>query len=163
MPVASLLPAEGLYDDGLPITEVFGLPVHPLVVHGAVVLLPLASIGLLLMVTSAARGKRYGALFTGLSFVAWIFSLLAVFSGRDLKAALGYTGDNVHFVWGGWLPWAGLAVFGTTLLLWLTDRRGSGRNVLGFVLTLVGFVVALGTIAATVYVGHAGAGLTWGA
>lgn len=33
--------------------DVFGLPLHPLVVHGAVVLVPLAALGALAVVSSA--------------------------------------------------------------------------------------------------------------
>lgn len=155
-------PAQGIYDGGLPLTEVFGLPVHPLVVHGAVVLLPLAAVGLILMAASRKHAKSYGGLVVILALVAWVFGLLAMLSGRDLAAALGYGSDDPHFVWGNWLPWVGLALFGTTLLLWITDRRSPSRNGLGTLLALVGFVVGAATIAATIYVGHLGADLTWG-
>jgi hypothetical protein len=160
--LTAVRPAQDLYDGGLPITEVFGLPVHPLVVHGAVVLLPLAAIGLILMSASAKHSKRYGGLVVVVALVAWLFSILAMLSGRDLRAAQGRPADLDHFVWGGWLPWAGLALFGVTALLWLADRKASARSGLGVVVSLVGFVVAAGTLAATIYVGHLGAELTWG-
>lgn len=38
----------------------FGLPLHPLVVHAAVVLLPLAALGAIVIAVSERARKRYG-------------------------------------------------------------------------------------------------------
>ena len=40
--------------------EFFGLPLHPLVVHGAVVLVPLAALGTVAVVLSGWVRQRYG-------------------------------------------------------------------------------------------------------
>jgi hypothetical protein len=160
-PLALAAPSAGLYDGGLPITEVFGLPLHPLIVHAAVVLLPLASIGLVVMATSIARSKRYGGAVALLAGVGALSAFLAMASGRDLRTALGY-GSSDHFTYGEWMPWVGLALFGTAVVLWLLDKRPPKRSGLGKVVALLAYPVALATIAATVYVGHLGAKLTWG-
>ena len=54
---AAAILAQGIYEGGLPIEEIFGLPVHPLVVHAAVVLIPLASLGLVLMAMAVAAAE----------------------------------------------------------------------------------------------------------
>lgn len=156
----STLPSE-ILGGGLPFKEFLGLPVHPLVVHGAVVLLPLAAIGVFAMATDIKRSKKYGFLVTVLAAVAGVFSLLAVASGRDLAVSLG-SGQQQHFELGELLPWFALALFGAALLLWLIDKKPTKRGLPGKILALVAIVVGVATIGWTLYTGHLGAELTWG-
>lgn len=156
----SALPAE-LYDGGLPLQEFMGLPLHPLLVHGAVVLLPLAGLGAILIATDIKRSKSLGGIVVLLAGVAALFGFLAMASGRDLAAAIGYGGERQHFVLGGWLPWFGLALFVVTLLLWLMDKKPPKRNLFSKILSIAAIAIAIGTIGWTVYVGHLGAELTW--
>jgi len=158
--LASVTVVESLFD-GFPIKEVFGLPLHPLVVHAVVVLLPLASIGLIVMASGIKRSKQYGGLVTLIAGVAMVSAFTAAASGRDLAARLGY-GEQDHFTFGQWLQWVAVALFMATLALWLLDKKPSSRGTAGGIVAIVGVVVALIGIAATVYVGHLGADLTWG-
>ena len=158
--VASVTVVEGLFD-AFPIKEVFGLPLHPLVIHAVVVLLPMAGIGLIVMASGIKRSKQYGALVTLIAGIAMVSAFTAAASGRDLALALGY-GEQDHFTFGQWLQWVSLALFGVTLLLWLLDKKPSSRGTAGGIVAIVGVVVALIAIAATIYVGHLGAELTWG-
>ena len=158
--VAAIL-AQGIYEGGLPIEEIFGLPVHPLVVHAAVVLIPLASLGLVLMATSIKRSKRYGAVVTAIAGAAAVSAFLARASGRDLAERFGY-GDQQHFDLGEWMPWVGLALFANCLLLWLVDKKPSSRSFPGTMLAIAGFVVAAVATGMTVWTGHLGADLVWG-
>ena len=137
-----------------------GLPLHPLLVHGAVVLLPLAGLGAIFIATNIKRSKSFGGAVSLLAAVAALFGFLAMASGRDLAAAIGY-GEKQHFVLGGWLPWFGLALFVVTLLLWLMDKKPPKRNLLSKILSIIAIAIAIGTIGWTVYVGHLGAELTW--
>lgn len=154
-------PAPGIYGGGLPIKEIFGLPVHPLVVHAVVVLVPLASFGLILMATSIKRSKRYGGPVTLIAGIGAGAAILAMASGRDLAARFGY-GAQEHFAMGQWMPWVALAVFLNCLLLWLMDKKPPKRSLPGTVLSIAGLVVAAVAIGATVYTGHLGAELVWG-
>jgi uncharacterized membrane protein len=156
-----LPPAPGSYGGGLPIKEIFGLPVHPLVVHAVVVLVPLASLGLIVMATSIKRSKRYGGPVTLIAGIALGSAFLAMASGRDLAARFGY-GAQEHFEMGEWMPWVALAVFVNCLLLWLLDKKPPKRSLPGTVLAIAGLVVAVVAIGATVYTGHLGAELVWG-
>jgi hypothetical protein len=149
------------------IEELFGLPAHPLVVHAAVVLLPLAAIA---TVVSAAwpRARRYYApLALGLALVATLAVGLAQGSGEELERKVDETelveehtsqGELV-------LPWA-LAVTvvaaAVTALSVLSRRRPglSGRAVTAAVV-VVGLVAGAGATWTVVEVGHSGAKATW--
>lgn len=152
---------DGIYDGGLPITQVFGLPLHPLVVHAAVVLLPLSAIGLIMMASGIKRSKKYGSVVVLLAGVAALSTFLAMASGRDMAAGRSY-GPQQHFELGGWMPWVGLAVFVAALLLWLADKKPPKRGLPGTLLAVLSVLVAVAAIGATVWVGHLGAELTWG-
>lgn len=149
-------------DGGLPITEFFGMPLHPLLVHGAVVLLPLAAIGFLVMFSSAKRSVRYGPAVLFVSTLGAIFAWLSMFSGHDLQNELGL-GQRDHFRFGEILPWLGLGLFVATALLLGLDKQGKGkRSGFGTIIAIIGGVVSIATLGLTIYVGHTGAQLVWG-
>ncbi len=152
---------DSIYEGGLPIETIFGLPVHPLATHAVVVLLPLASVGLIVSASGIKRSKRYGGVVALLAGLAALSAFIAMASGRDLAARLGY-GQQQHFELGEWMPWVGFAVFGAATLLWLLDKKPPTRGGLGKIVALVSIVVGVVAIVATVYVGYLGASLTWG-
>ncbi|MGC3994891.1 MAG: hypothetical protein QM779_12385 [Propionicimonas sp.] len=141
---------------------IFGLPLHVLVVHAAVVLLPLAALGTLLIAVSARARKRYGSLVVLGSFVAAGSVVLARLSGESLnggtQAGPGWLG--VHVTWGLLAPWPAVALAVTSLPLVLAGR-GKSRPFL-ITAALLSVVSALASIAIIVVVGHAGAEAVWG-
>ncbi len=146
----------------LPIDEVAGLPLHPLTVHGAVVLIPLAALGLIVMASSGARSKRYSPLVVFVGVMGVITAFVAEWSGQPLREELGI-GPSDHFRYGEWLPWVAVALLVMIIILALMDRQGGGkRNAVGTIMSLVAIVVALVAIVGTVIVGHSGAELVWG-
>ena len=90
------------------IDTLFGLPAHPLVVHAAVILLPLAAVGLLL-VAAIPRARRLSApIVLGTALAATVAVGLAQQSGEALEDRVTETelveehaeqGESV-------LPWA---------------------------------------------------------
>ena len=67
------------------IDTLFGLPAHPLVVHAAVILLPLAAVGLLL-VAAIPRARRLSApIVLGIALAATVAVGLAQQSGEALE------------------------------------------------------------------------------
>lgn len=66
-----------------------GLPVHPLVVHAAVVLLPLAFVGLLAVVALPKLTKTYGWLALGFLALGTLTAWAAKESGEKLAAHVG--------------------------------------------------------------------------
>ena len=69
--------------------NIFGLPLHPLVVHAAVVLIPLASLGALIVVVSARARERFGWLTVAFAVAAAGAAITAKLSGEALAESLG--------------------------------------------------------------------------
>jgi uncharacterized membrane protein len=145
-----------------PTDEVAGLPLHPLVVHAVVVLVPLACLGLIVMATSGARSKRYGPAVIFVGTVAALAAWFARYTGEEFRAHLGMQGSK-HFQYGDYEPWAALAVLGFIVVLAIMDQQGGGRrNAVGSIVALVGVVLAVATTGLTVVTGYTGAQLVWG-
>ena len=69
--------------------SIAGLPLHPLVVHFAVVLLPLGALGLVVLVLVPKRADRYGWLTVGAIAVGTGAAFVAKESGEALAAKVG--------------------------------------------------------------------------
>jgi hypothetical protein len=67
------------------VDELFGLPAHPLVVHAAVVLVPLAAIGVLVIAFWPAARARLGVAVVVIAALGTLFAYLAVESGGYLE------------------------------------------------------------------------------
>lgn len=67
------------------ISELFGLPAHPFIVHIPVVLVPVAALGPVLMVFSANWRARIGWLVVVAAGVSLVFVQLAIGSGEALE------------------------------------------------------------------------------
>ena len=163
------------------ITSIFGLPAHPLFVHIPVVLVPLASLGAVLMLWPKLRAKLGWATVV-LAFVGLVFTQLAIGSGQALEEFRTETpllnhhvdiGENLR-------PWAFL-LFGFTLAVMLWDwwtkraaeadgsvRTLGGRSVSATTAQRVSLglcVLAILSGALSTYwvyeIGHSGAKATW--
>lgn len=142
--------------------EVVGLPLHPLVVHAVVVLVPLTALGLIVMVTSGSRSTRYSPVVVFVSVAATASAFVARWSGEQLRAQRG-PAQSQHFEYGDYVPWVALGILVLVSLLALMDRQSGGkRNAVGALFAFVCVVAALGGVALTVLVGHSGAELVWG-
>lgn len=145
------------------------LPLHALVVHFVVVLLPLAVLGSIVVAVWPKARERYGWLVVGVTAVATILVPVATNSGGKLKARIAPNGNaavdrheqlgNLMIYWA--VP---LLVFVTALMVVheVAKRRELGWTKLAtwaaMVLT-VGFAVVVGI---HVYrVGDAGARAAW--
>ena len=140
--------------------DVFGLPLHPLVVHAAVVLIPLASIGALLVVVSGRLRDRYGWLTVAFAVAAAGSAIVAKLSGEALAASLG-VGKLVatHQSFGELVPYPAVALAVALPASLLLQRR----SVAGWWIAAV--VTALASLAGLVLVGltgHSGATAVWG-
>lgn len=142
---------------------VFGLPVHSLVVHAAVVLLPLAALGALIMGFSARFSRRFGPLVVAVAAAGVVAAFISRASGEELAERVG--NPEVHAQVGNLLPFIALGMLVVLLALWLLDRglpgarpqRSLGIQVLGIVV----IAAALITAGWTVRTGHTGAEAVW--
>lgn len=152
--------------------NLFGLPAHPLIVHMAVVMVPLAALGAIVMAFKGSWIDRFGWWVVGFAGVGALSSILAAGSGESLEervdetaalerhAELGETARLVAVLFF-------LVVLAVVLGRWFLRRRAAnGTSGVG---TGLGYAMSallvLGGIAATysmIEVGHQGAKVTWG-
>ena len=160
---------------------VAGLPLHPLVVHATVVLVPLAVLGALVIVLVPRARRRYGSLVVVTSVIATVCTVLAEQSGEALEHTLPRNpAIEAHAAAGDYLKlWMAplmiaVAVFvlmhrradrtarleasGTTAALALAGRQ----RVLAIAVAVVTVVLALGTAAVVFQTGDLGARAVWG-
>jgi hypothetical protein len=136
---------------------VLGLPVHALVVHGVVVLLPLMAM-ITAFVAIVPRWRVHAAwpvVVIDAGLVAMTF--VARQSGQALQTRLGGGVAEQHGALGKNLIWFALVMFLASLVVAVTRR--SERAAVGPVLTVVAGVL---TIWWTIRVGHSGSDAVWG-
>lgn len=135
---------------------VLGLPVHALVVHGAVVLLPLMAV-ITAVVACVPRWRAHAAwLVTVIDAGMVAMTVVARQSGQALQTRLGGQVAQEHAGLGKNLIWFALATFLASLVVALGRR--SRTATLGAVLAVVAGAF---TIWWTVRVGHTGADAVW--
>ncbi len=139
-----------------------GRPVHPLVVHAVVVLLPLVAVLAIIMVISPRFSRRFGPIVVALGFVSVGASLVAKESGEQLLRHVESSPNHVQL--GSRTPlYAGL-YFLLLLAFWLLDRGIPGNRHRPALVIILGvlLVIASVLICVQVYlVGHSGAEVVW--
>jgi len=149
-----------------------GIPVHPLVVHAVVVLLPLAVLGTIAIAVVPRWRVPYGPLVVGAALVATLLIPVATSSGEELEKRVGDPGRHAEM--GDMLIWFAIPLLVLVTALWWLARRQALAEVsethsagTGPSKTLVTAVAALAVVAALanafqVYrVGDSGAKAVW--
>lgn len=142
--------------------EVWGLPLHPLVIHAVVVLVPLTAIGAVLMALRPRFTKRFGVIIVIGAIVSTVSAFLAKESGEILARTRPVSGE--HVMAGDVVP---LPVLGFAVLLtvfWLFDRGVPGNRARPLRLKLLAVAVVAAAVACTylvVIAGHTGALSVW--
>jgi hypothetical protein len=140
-----------------------GLPVHALVVHGVVVLLPLAILGTLAIAVRPAWRRPYGPLVVGAAAIATALIPVATKSGKALSTHVGR--PSHHASLGNQLIWFALPLLVLVVALVVLDRRTASPS--GGPMTPVNVVAVLAVLAGVaagiqVYrVGDSGARAAW--
>lgn len=155
--------------------EVAGLPLHPLVVHGAVVLVPLTALALVLGAILPSARRRLGAVTPLAAVVTVVLVYVAVVSGGALKEIVGPLPQVARHEALAVLvpPWTiGMAVVAVAQWLWFRRRPADGASareassrrdrVVGVVLAGLALVTASGATVSVVLAGEAGARAVWG-
>lgn len=153
-----------------------GLPWHPLVVHGVVVLLPLAILGTIAIAVVPRWRGRYGLLVVATALAATVLVPISTSSGESLEERVGDPGEHAEL--GEQLLWFAVALLVTSALLvglqWRAGRAVTRRNsggagtsttTGGKQLTAVAAVAVLAAVACGVQVyrvGDSGARAAWG-
>jgi uncharacterized membrane protein len=142
-----------------------GLPLHPLVVHAIVVLLPLATLGTIAIVVRPSWRTTYGPLVVGAALVATVLLPVATSSGENLEERVGSPGQHAEL--GEQLIWFALALLVTSAaLVGLELLRARGKTLASSrVITTCAAVAVVAALACSwqVYrVGDSGAKAAWG-
>lgn len=136
-----------------------GLPVHALVVHATVVLVPLMAV---LTVVVALRDRlrdRYAVWVAAADAVLILLVFVTKRSGEDLQRRLGGDVAVEHGRLGSSLIWFAVGLFAAALLVVATRRRHGAPRAVASGLTLV---AAGALVVWTVRVGDSGAREVWG-
>lgn len=149
--------------------NIFGLPVHPLIVHATVVMVPVAAVAVALAAVwpRFRRWIAWGPV--AAATVALILVPLTTSSGESLERQLPHQAliEQHARLADGLLPWViGLAV--TAIAGWwmhglagrLRPRRPVPRAVV-VVVTVLAVAAAFGTLVEVVLIGHSGAAAAW--
>jgi hypothetical protein len=137
-----------------------GLPVHALVVHAVVVLLPLASI-LTIAVAVLPRWRHHAPVVAVIDGLVFLAAWVAKDSGENLQARLQQFDPQVahdHGQQGSLLPYVALGVFLAAVLVWATQRFPRIVPLAVIVAVLAG----AGGLAWTYVTGESGARAVWG-
>jgi hypothetical protein len=144
---------------------VLGLPVHALVVHAVVILLPLSAAGVVAIAAVPRWRERYGTVVLLVSTAALVAVPVATQSGEKLQARLGASGVVArqiedHQEIGKLVLWPTLAMWVLAIALVLRSRRRSARRAVTAVAVLaaVAAVVAAGVV---LRAGHLGSTAVW--
>ncbi|MCT2581731.1 DUF2231 domain-containing protein [Actinophytocola gossypii] len=161
-----------------------GLPLHPLVVHFVVVLLPIAVAGSILIAVWPAVRKRFGWLVVAAAAAGFVLTPVATSSGEFLESRVGTNpGIREHAELGDMLVWWALGLFVAVTAFMILHRRAerassvpedtagggtavattrtTGTTVTTIVAAVVTVGIAVGTGIHVYRTGDAGARLVW--
>jgi hypothetical protein len=142
-----------------------GLPVHALVVHAVVVLVPLAAVGTIAIAAKPVWRRIYGPLVVAVSTIGLICVPVATRSGSKLIDHLHATGVVAkqiqdHETQGKRVIWPTLAMWVLVVALVLLDRRGvKGRGLT--VVAVLAAIAALAALAQVAITGELGSTAVW--
>lgn len=162
--------------DGL--VTVDGLPLHPLVVHAVVVLLPLSAAGAVAIAVRPAWRRRFGPVVAALAVLGVAAVPIAQETGEQLKDKLESLENPLierHAELGETLlPYAivfGALVLALVLIGWLADRQTRNNDpavprrgfwtVLLVAVAVLTVLSAVATTARVVQIGHSGSTAVW--
>lgn len=142
---------ESLFD------TIAGLPIHPLVVHFAVVLLPLATLGVMATIYLPRLRKNYLPLSAFGVLVGTLATFVAKQSGEALAERVGL--PQRHSDLGTYLLITSVLLTLLTFLLYRQTKKASatGIGALGVVTSAVGALV----VVLSILTGHTGAEAVW--
>jgi uncharacterized membrane protein len=156
----------------------FGLPAHPLLVHVPIVLLPVAVVGVVVMVIKPAWHQRYRWAVLALGFVGALGAILAAEAGDSLEERLtaqqgaaaarqwhdhAEAGETARLF--AVIFFVVLAVY--VLVPWYLERRrthdrpSTQPRFVALLLAIVALAASVGTVVTVVQAGHSGSKSVW--
>lgn len=143
-----------------------GIPLHPLVVHAIVVLLPLATLGTIAIAVRPRWRLTYGPLVVAAAAVSTVLMPVATSSGEELQRRVGDPGEHAEL--GDQLLWFAIPLLVlSAALVYLEWRRRratepSSSRTLVNVIAVLAVVAGLASAVQVYRVGDSGAKAAWG-
>lgn len=141
-----------------------GLPLHPLVVHAVVVLLPAGILGVIALAVRPSLRGRFGWLVVAVTALATAAIPLATESGESLEARVGDPGEHAEL--GDSLIFFALPLLvAAVALVWTHRRTAAGRSLAAAVrhgIAVLSVLIALAGLVQVYRVGESGARAVWG-
>ncbi|ALX66629.1 DUF2231 domain-containing protein [Microbacterium sp. XT11] len=145
--------------------EIAGLPLHPLLVHAVVVLIPLTALALVLGALVPAARRRLGLVTPLAALIVLALLPVTMLAGDALASGLGpIPAVERHAALGRLLwPWV-LGMFVVAAVQWVTHRSDrTPSRAARAVIAVAAVITAAGSTVMVVLVGEAGARAVWGA
>lgn len=144
-----------------------GIPLHPLVVHAVVVLIPLAALGLVAIALVPRWRTRFGILVVGAAAVATALVPIATQTGEALEETVGESERlEEHAELGEGVLYTAVPLLILAIALWWLGRRAQqgtpAPRWLGLLVPALAIIVAIVAVVQMVLVGHSGAEAVWG-
>jgi hypothetical protein len=141
---------------------IFGLPMHPLIVHATVVIVPTAA----LLVALAATVRRFrtwiGPVPALAAIVACILVPLSTGSGEELEHRVGDSSlVEKHADLAETLIWLVIPLALASVVGYWLHRRGSGGRALVATVAVLAVGLAGATLVDVALIGHSGAKASW--
>ena len=150
-------------------STIFGLPIHPLIVHATVVIVPTAALTVALTALWPRFRRWFGWGTVAMTAVAVVLVPLSSQSGEALEHSLGHSAliERHAELADGLLPWV-LVLFAAAAGLYLIrpgfapiTRGRTAPRWLEVLTLVVSLVAAVGTLVQVVLIGHSGATAAW--
>ncbi|MFK3676896.1 DUF2231 domain-containing protein [Microbacterium sp. NPDC090218] len=149
---------------GMDLFEIAGLPLHPLIVHAVVILVPLTALALILGALLPAARRRLGIVTPIAALIVLVLVPLTMLAGEALAQQVGPIPAVIHhadlgrMLW----PWT-LAMFAVSAVQWCWYRFGDGpRRTARWIIAALAVVSGAGSTVMVVLIGEAGARAVWG-
>lgn len=144
------------------LVTVGGLPVHPLIVHLVVVIVPMTFAAALVVAVWPRFSRRFGPLIAIGAALGLVGAVIARQAGEQLAPVVGVSAD--HLAWGQRAPWW-IGIFSIAVIaFWLVDRgipanrsRPVWVHVFAAVMVMLGVMAIIQVLGA----GHSGTESVW--
>lgn len=143
------------------------LPLHPLLVHLTVIVIPVAALALVLAAVWPAARRRLGLLPQILALLALVMVPVTTAAGSWLADRVGRTPlvDRHEELGNSILPWV-IAMFVVAIAVWawhryFTRATGRVRLTVSVILAAAAVAIAAGSVVTIVQIGESGARAVW--
>ncbi|KAA1378612.1 DUF2231 domain-containing protein [Aeromicrobium fastidiosum] len=146
--------------------DFYGLPLHPLIVHATVVMIPLAALTVLLSALWPRFRAWAGPLPAGISLIGLVLVPLSTSTGETLEKHVARSAllEEHTRLADGLLPWM-IGLFAVSVIgyaiHWRSTHGHSMHRAIAVVVAVLAVVAVVGTTVQVARIGHSGAKAAW--